>query len=53
MGENRYGKRSIYKFNGAGVLVNNSGEMNKDYVVDYTAYVPRELTEVQDNSISI
>jgi RHS repeat-associated protein len=52
MGKNRYGKRSIYNFNGAGVLVNNSGEVNKDYVVDYTAYVPRKLTEVQDNSIA-
>ncbi len=47
-GTNKDGESSIYNFNALGVLINHSDRVNKDYVVDYTSFVTRELVETQD-----
>jgi len=46
-GKNSAGQESIYSYNGLGALVSNSGEYNKNYVLDYTTAVPKKLMETQ------
>ena len=47
---NHRNQSSIYNFNGLGVLTSNiQNNITKDYIIDYTAQVPRELAEVQEN----
>jgi len=52
-GTNKEGVDSVYSFNGLGALVNNTATTSRDFVLDYTAFVPRELTEVRDNQVAL
>ena len=48
--KNHQNQSSIYNFNGLGVLTSNiQNDITKDYIIDYTAPVPRELVELQGN----
>ena len=47
-GTNKDGESSAYRYNGLNVLVGNIDKANKDYVIDYTYPIPRELLEYRD-----